>query len=358
MKCYNLNPLKTYVQFNDLVIDNAEMLSSASLTQQTKTETQEYSYGHGSYAYFHKPQLFLTEGELSMTLNIDYRMFHNEDKRFIRDYIKLNLLKPGRLWAIEDNKLLWAWAYVTDFSEEYQKFKGILSVDVNLKLWEGVWHIADTKKTFLAPYSVCNMLDCEDFRDIQECISCCISCPTEEIYCDSCLCDCGDLDKDSSLCVMGLKTLEEFMRCGESYRIVYSCVKGKQLFDNELINKKICKKDYCLNVIAGKFYSNTILDSTCVNIILEGKFQDPVIEINGNKMQIMGDYEGILKLDSSGNIYFSESECCEMEEVDVENLIIPNDFGYTVHHGNNSLIVTGVCCHMACAYIDVDEITY
>ena len=43
MTCYNLNPLKTYVQFNDLVIDSAEEISSASLKQDTKTATQEYS---------------------------------------------------------------------------------------------------------------------------------------------------------------------------------------------------------------------------------------------------------------------------------------------------------------------------
>ena len=36
MTCYNLNPLKTYVQFNDLVIDSAEEISSASLKARYK----------------------------------------------------------------------------------------------------------------------------------------------------------------------------------------------------------------------------------------------------------------------------------------------------------------------------------
>lgn len=358
MKCYNLNPLKTYVQFNDLVIDSADELSSASLKQDTKTETQEYSYGHGSYVAFHKPQLFLSEGDLSLTLNLNYMRFHHEDRRFIRDYINLNLLKPGRLWAIQDNKLIWAWAYVTGFNEDYKKYQGFLSIDVDFKLWEGVWHIADTKKTFLVPYSVCNILDCEDFRDPQECISCCESCPPDQTSCgNSCLCDCGDIVKETSLCVMGINTLENFMNCGESYKIVYDCAKGEQIFGDDLIKNKVCKKDYCTESIAGRFYSGTILDTDKVTLILDGKFQDPEIDINGNKILIKGEYDGILTLDSSCNIYFTSDGCCSSEEVDLDNLVIENEFGFTVHHGMNRIIVTGACCKMACVYIDVDELT-
>ena len=95
MTCYNLNPLKTYVQFNDLVIDSAEEISSASLKQDTKTATQEYSYGHGSYVAFQKNQQFLTEGDLSLTLNFNYEHFHDEDRRFLRDYFNLNFHNIG-----------------------------------------------------------------------------------------------------------------------------------------------------------------------------------------------------------------------------------------------------------------------
>ena len=77
-------------------------------------------------------------------------------------------------------------------------------MDIDFKLWEGVWHIADTKKTFLVPYSVCNILDCEDFRDAQECLSCCVTCPPDMETCNSCLCDCGDITEETSLCVMGV----------------------------------------------------------------------------------------------------------------------------------------------------------
>ena len=45
------------------------------------------------------------------------------------------------------------------------------------------------------------------------------------------------------------------------------------------------------------------------------------------------------------------------EEVDLDNLVIEDEFGFTVHHGMNRLVVTGSCCKMACVYIDVDELT-
>lgn len=94
-----------------------------------------------------------------------------------------------------------------------------------------------------------------------------------------------------------------------------------------------------------------------MKLILDGKFQNPEIEINGNKMMILGEYDGILTLDSSWNLYFTADGCCASEEVDLDNLVIEDEFGFTVHHGMNRLVVTGSCCKMACVYIDVDELT-
>ncbi len=100
-----------------------------------------------------------------------------------------------------------------------------------------------------------------------------------------------------------------------------------------------------------------MLDTDKVKLILDGKFQNPEIEINGNKMMILGEYDGILTLDSSWNLYFTADGCCASEEVDLDNLVIEDEFGFTVHHGMNRLVVTGSCCKMACVYIDVDELT-
>ena len=103
MTCYNLNPLKTYVQFNDLVIDSAEEISSASLKQDTKTATQEYSYGHGSYVAFQKNQQFLTEGDLSLTLNFNYEEdepIQNNNVPQLQHMIEVEIMKCRLLFHL------------------------------------------------------------------------------------------------------------------------------------------------------------------------------------------------------------------------------------------------------------------
>lgn len=357
--CENFNPVRQYVQFNDLVFDSTDVISEASYKQSTKTETEEYSYGHGNYVNFKSSQQFLTEGDLSMTINIDYRKYRREERKYLKDFIKLNLIKAGRIWAIEDNKILWAYAYVTDFSDDYYKFKGHISFDIELKLYEGVWHIADPRRTYLIPYSTCNFLECYDFRDDTNCGDCCVNCvkPMEE-DCASCLCHCDDLVKENSLCVIGRNILDEFMRCGESFLLVYDCKRSEEFFGEDSYGKKIYKADVCKSTIAGQFYSGTILDTTNIDIRIEGKFQNPEISINGNRIRLIGDYDGTITIDRSGSVMYSKGDCCPFEEVDLNNVEILDDFLFTVKHGMNNAIVKNSCCEMASIYIYVYEITY
>lgn len=359
IECENYNPVRRYVQFNDLVIDSFDMISSAEYKQNTKTETEEYSFGHGSYVNFKSSEQFLTEGDLSLTLRIDYRKYRREEKKYLKDFIKINLIKQGRLWAIEDNKILWAYAFVTDFSEEYEEYKGYISIDVDFTIYEGVWHITDPHKTYLVPYSTCYFIDCYDFKEI-ECDECCIPCKEKPMVeeCASCLCHCDDLIKENSLCVVGKSILNDFMNCGESILLVYDCNKAYEFFEDKAYGQKMCKKDICNGTIASRFYSGTVLQTHDVDIRLEGKFQNPIININGNKIQIKGDYEGTILFTRDGNVQYSQAECCPFEDIDLDNIIILDDFQYTIKHGMNSIIVTNSCCEMACIYIYVDEITY
>lgn len=358
LNCEKYNPVRRYVQFNDIVIDSFDMLSSVDYSQNTKTDTEEYSFGHGSYVDFKSPQQFLTEGDLNITMNIDYRKYRREERKYLKDFIKMNLIKPGRLWAIEDNKILWAYAYVSEVSEPFSEFKGNLSYDITFKIYEGVWHITDPMKTYLVPYSTCDFMECYDFREIEPCQDCCISCKKITDDCQSCLCHCEDLEKENSLCVVGKKVVDDFMNCGESYLLVYDCNRAYEFFQEKTYGHKICKNDVCLTTIAGQFYSSTILDTSNVDIRLEGKFQSPIIEINGNKIQLMGDYEGIILIGKDGSLKYSKGACCPFEDIDLDNLVIIDDFEFQVHHGMNSVIVTNSCCEMACIYIYVDEITY
>ena len=42
----------------------------------------------------------------------------------------------------------------------------------------------------------------------------------------------------------------------------------------------------------------------------------------------------------------------------MSKLIIEDEFGWTIHHGNNKVIVNGSCdCGMNCVWIKADELT-
>lgn len=362
-KCDPFIPVRKYIQFNDLVIDNFDMLQDADLSGGFKSETQPYSFGHGSYAPFKSRQQHSREQSLSMTLKLDYRKLRREQRQFYKDWIRMNIARAGKLWAIEGNQVLWTNAFVTDFSEPYSLEKHTVSIDLEFVLYEGVWHKADVRKTFLQPYSSCDFMDCLDFREIDECIDCCIGCNSSTVeLCPKCSCDCEFLNAENSLCELKQEVATDFYKqCGDSYRIIYNCEAGKHIWDEEyLLGNKICKKDTCKNIIAGQFYSETVIDSENVTVTLIGTVKNPIITINGNSMQIMGEYSGKLTINASGDIYYLADECCDEVIIDINQLKIPegNTFGFIVHQGQNSVIVeTNNCCDMACVYIKVDNIT-
>lgn len=353
---YNTNPYKRYVQFNDLVIDSADMLTSASYKQDTKTETEEYSFGHGSYYRLPRPQQFLTEAELSITLHIDYRRVPKESRRFLKSFINLQLLKGGRIWAIQDDQLIWAYAFVTSFGEEYTHYKGFYSVDVDFILPEGIWHIADRQSTYLVPYDSCNFLDEYDFRDIPCEDSCCSSCGSENPNDDMCWDVC--LEKENSLCELyGQPNIYDlFQNCGISQRIVYDCESARRFFDGNL-GVKLSKEDVCKSVIAGRIYSNTIIDTDNVEITLTGHWQNPTIQINGTSMTIYGEYDGTLKIHADGTVEYADKDCCKFEAVDFDNIAY-SDYSFVIHHGENRVIVDGGCgCSAGSIYIKADALT-
>ena len=359
---YEYSPYLKILQFGDLVFDSEDTFESILYSVSTKTDTTEYGWGHGSYLPIKNEYQFLSEGDLSISAVFDYRLYPREQRRFIKDWIKMNILKVGRIWAISDKHLLWANAYITDYTETYEKFKGTLSIDLDFKIPEGVFHIADAHKTFLIPYNSCDVFDCVDFRDDETtCDKCCVSCAAETIQdCEDCLCECGEIERSDSLCGMNRdEVFHDFLKCGHSMKIVYDCQKAKEIFGDDTLGYKFTKSSYCKKTIAGRFYSNTIIPTDLVDVVLIGKYQNPTIDINGNKMTLEGDYEGRLHFYSDGSITLQCDGCSDEEEVDISNLQIDGDFGWTVHHGENRLIVTGVCgCGPDMAYVSVDELTY
>lgn len=354
---------RKYIQFNDLVIDNYEMLQSADLSGGFKTGTTEYSFGHGSYANFKAKQQFSLEQSLSMTLKLDTRKLSCDQKKFYKDYVFMNIVKAGKLWAIEGEQLLWTNAFIKDFSESYSMERHVVNIDIDLVLYEGIWHKADTKKVFLKPYAACNFMDCLDFQEVDECQDCCISCSqTKHEPCPKCVCECEFLTGDNSLCELKKEVANAFYsQCGDTYQIIYNCEAGKKIWSEEkMLGHKICKAEPCKDIIAGQFYSDTIMDSDKLTLTLIGAMKDPVITLNGNTMQILGEYNGKLTLTASGEIYYLEDQCCSEKAININQLVIPSGstFGFSVHHGTNGIIVeTNNCCEMTCVYVKVDRLT-
>lgn len=358
---YEYNPYRTYIQFGDLVFDYDGIYDSAKYSQDTKTETTDYSWRNGSYVSIKKDNgvQLLKEASLSLTLVFDYKLYRREDRRYLRDWVFLNLRKVNRLWAIQDNHLIWAYAYASSYSEAYTKFKHTFSIDVDFKIPEGVWHISDPHNTFLIPYDSCIYIDEQDFQD-DSCKECCIDCSQgKEETCNDCLSECGDIDRGSSLCAIDKRQLfHEFMQCGHSWKVVYNCTKGKQIFGDDTLGTKICKKDICITTLAGKFYSNTLIDTDMVDVVLNGKWQDPTIDINGDKLTLKGDYEGRLHFYSDGTVTWRCDACSKEEEISANKISYEGNFGFNVHHGYNRIKVSGACdCGMNCAWIHVDELT-
>lgn len=344
---------RQYLQFNDLVFDSTEMFAPEAEKTTTKVETQKFSYGNGSYAFFRNPQLFVEEKSLSGTINISFSRFEKGDRHHVKDFIRLNLIQPGKLWAMEDGRILWANAYLTDYSEPYEKYRDTLSVDVDFKLYEGFWHIADKTKTFALPYNICTALDCYDFTDIDDCTDCCVACATQTAN-PCCVCDCDELSEETSLCNA---MPDGWQECGSSYKLIYDCMAGERIYGRKSWGRKVCKQEPCYSTIAGRFYSRTVLATEHVEVILDGKFHDPTIRINDTEMTVLGDYEGLLRVTESGEMFFAESECCEWEQLDFSNLET-EDLGWSVHNGFNKLLVSGACCEEACAWVNIDEITF
>ncbi|MHC5215192.1 hypothetical protein ACYSNR_00885 [Enterococcus sp. LJL128] len=355
--------VRKYIQFNDLVIDNYDMLKSADLSGGFKSATIDYSFGHGSYAPFKSKQQFSKEQSLSLTLNLDTRKLSCDQVKYYKDYVFMNLMSAGKLWAIEGEQLLWTNAFIKDFSESYSIDKYTVSLDVDLILYEGIWHKADSRKVFLQPYSACDFADCLDFREVDECIDCCVACslPAQK-SCPRCICECDFLNAENSLCELKKEIASDFYKqCGDTYRIIYNCEAGSKIWgDEKMLGEKLCKSSVDDGTIAGQFYSNTNTDSENVTITIDGKVKDPIITINGNSMQILGEYEGLLTITSSGDIFYQEKCCPEVFSIDVNNLKILDcsTFGFVIHQGMNSIIVnTNDCCGMVCVYVKVDSIT-
>lgn len=367
---------RRYVQFNDLVIDGFDMIDETESDVSFKYVSHERTYGHGNYSPFKRNYVFANERSVSLTLHLFMKKLPCEKRPFYRQMAISELSKPGKLWAVVNGELTWAYAVMTNFGEQNSYRKDVLTINVDFTLPEGIWYKADLQKTFLQDYDVCTFMDCYDFKEIDPCKNmkklaeenCCEICHggTDEVTdygCDCCVCD--TLCAEMALCYNKERIQGVFGLCNDvDFHIVYDCLKGQEFFGDDYLGQKFCTEaSNCDGVIAGQVYANTDIPTSSFDIIIQGQTIDPTIDINGNTNIIRGDFsenEGIMTIKPNGEVWYRESDCCEDTLVAANAWVIPegNEYGWELKPGNNRLVIrTNACCGTVCAYVQVNGIT-
>ena len=355
---------RRYLQFNDLVFDGYDMLQTSEYEAEVKGDTEEYSYGHGSYDPAKNSTVFFTEGEVSLTLRFKMKKLPCKYRQFYKPFAITEITKPGKLWAILNNELVWAYARLTAVSDNEDARRDEYILNVDFLLPEGVWHKANKLKTFLVPYDVCTFMRCKGFKEVKPCENipvdgdCCTSCLNKNAkkQKEDCTCCCSNITKDMALCYHD--DLQVFYdNCVGSYQIVYNCRKGNEFFADKFLGDKICTSDPCNNIIAGRFYSDTEIPTRGIELVIDGATHDPQITINGNKNIIKGDYDR-LYITNEGDVYSEDKhECCKTL-LDPDVWVVPDEYGWEVHQGENRIVIDrGSCCGRTCVYIQIDSLT-
>lgn len=364
---------KRYLQFNDLVFDGYDMISDSDEPLQYKGSSTAYSYTHGSYRAFKGEYLYVSERQVNMTITLKLKKIPCEHRKFYVQFAEQELGKPGRLWAIKNNTIIWAFAAVNNIRPVNNGKPNEIVYDIEFVIPGGVWHKADMLKTFVLPYDVCALMDCKGFEEYDPCVHPCEDC------CDNCLeekllknrkerCDCcceGDLKEDMSLC-NHKDELQKFYGCDTPFQLVYSCEAAEKFSKERALGQKLCVSHACgQSVIAGRIYSDTDIPTDKMTITLVGNMVNPWIKINGNTNIIEGEYNGTLIIEPSGDVYYQpcDAECCEPTLLGPNVWKIPsgNKYGWTLYPHRNSVVVElNACCStcgLACIYIDHEGIT-
>ena len=358
---------KKYIQFNNLVFDTVSRTRDATYSASSKLYSSPYSYIHGTYTPFKSTHVLLNSATVSMTLMFNLKDIHCEERPLYLNFVKEELSRHGRLWAVQNHTLLWAWATLSNYREDNTPFKDYYSVDVSFTLYEGVWHKADWLRTFILPYDPCTFSDCFAIEEHDPCQNDCCSCNTD--IADLCTCECNCVDEKDALCY-NKDLIDKLYDCEPMYRVVYSCTSANKYFgsflDNDHLGQKFCSMPgecQTTGMVVGSYNSRTDIPTSSVRIRIyaHDEMLNPRIEINGNANVIRGTYKGVLDIKPNGEVYNHPSPDCFCNTplpVDVWEIPEGMDYGWVVHQGMNRVnIDIGTCCPF-CVWIETDELTY
>lgn len=360
---------KKYLQFNDFVFGLYDIVSGDDEPIQYKGSSTAYTYTHGSYRPLKNSYLYVSEKQVNMTITLNTKKLPCDQRLHYVKFFEQEIGRPGRLWAIKNNELIWAFAVANNVRPVKNNRQWQVVYDIEFIIPGGVWHKADKMKTFLLSYDPCTFMDdCKGFKDINPCEKlglsddkgCCDICAektAKEARKDECACCCDELVCNTDALCFHTNELQDFYRCDVPYQIVYSCQKGEEYFGDPYLGEKMCKAESCEGIIAGRLYSDTDIPTEDIEIIIVGHTKNVEIEINDNANIIKGEYDG-LRITSSGDVY-AKTECCEtLLDPSVWSVPYGMNYGWTINPRDNRIIIrTNECCEMVCVFISHDAIT-
>lgn len=131
-------------------------VSSQSYTSTFKGDTQSYTNAaHGGYYPEYGEFGKLETSEFSATVAISFKDIECDAKTRYARFIKRQLSKSGKLWAVQNGgELIWARARVLSVNEDVEDASetNTLRLNITFELIDGYWVIASATRTFLCSY--------------------------------------------------------------------------------------------------------------------------------------------------------------------------------------------------------------
>lgn len=391
---------KRLLQFNQLPFAFGE-ITDPSYSIAFKGASESYTNNaHGSYFPTIGESAKLEASTFEATFSLDFRKIPCEEKVRYARFVKRELAKSGKLWAVQNAvELIWANARVISIIESISdpNARDIFTLKVQFEIIDGYWTMAKRTRTFLCDYCATRFEDfdadfCEDAYDYygvcdttgkSSCLPCDINLTSAPKY-EGCewkpLCYfplyTQRNTRDANGNAIIIPPIYDFfgVNCANQKYIRYDCELEKQWFcyyapwgrkfsldSSKPTNKTIF--DFC---------GRTDLPTEMVRIRLQGQFVNPTVKINGDEIRVGTtdnpvNINGIMTAGFGPEVYASLDDKDPLKGVDFEqgigvltnNTYRSNTPMFQIMPGTNHIEVTGnVFGSDAYLYVEPIDITW
>lgn len=378
MASNKLRVQKRLLQFNDISFAFGE-ISGSTYTASFKGEVKEYTNAaHGGYyGAMNSFQKLKTSG-FDVDVEFDFSRIPCDEKVRYARFIKRQLSRPGKLFATQSGKeLIWTKARVTSINEvlDTPQLKDSLKLNLSFELIDGYWRYCTRTRTFICAYCPETFMNYDPYYcfDTTDLVGQCDETGASKcVPCEFNLYDPPEIKgcADKPMCNFSQKELEAMFgaNCANGWHIDYSCEKEADYFCFDVPwghkYRLPSKSNYNENEFT--YCSKTDLPTEFVRIRLSGEFDNPYVEINGDRVSVkqgVGSVpvNGVLTMGFGPEIYRSDNQReAEKDTTDLTYLFDrTNTPFFQILPGPNKIKVGGNRYHKdSYIYIEPIEITY